>query len=61
MREIQKYGIEKVMEMALEKVDPNKNKSIHCSFDIDGLDVLEAPSTGTPGLIYSYYFFLNFF
>lgn len=52
MREIQKYGIEKVMEMALEKVDPNKNKSIHCSFDIDGLDVLEAPSTGTPGLIF---------
>lgn len=48
MREIQKYGIEKVMEMALEKVDPNKTKSIHCSFDIDSLDVLEAPSTGTP-------------
>lgn len=60
MREIQKYGIEKVMEMALEKVDPNKNKSIHCSFDIDGLDVLEAPSTGTPGLIY-FLFFWRFF
>lgn len=51
MREIAKYGIEKVIEMALERVDPNKTKSIHCSFDIDGLDVLEAPSTGTPGLI----------
>lgn len=48
MREIGKYGIEKVMEMALERVDPKKTKSIHCSFDIDGLDVNEAPSTGTP-------------
>ena len=25
------------------------NKPIHLSFDIDGLDVAVAPSTGTPG------------
>lgn len=37
------------MEMALEAVDPSGQKGIHCSFDIDSLDALEVPSTGTPG------------
>ncbi|XP_058820906.1 arginase, hepatic-like [Topomyia yanbarensis] len=47
MREVEKYGIRDVMKMALERVDPDKSKSLHVSFDIDSLDVLEAPSTGT--------------
>lgn len=37
------------MEMALKAVDPTGVKGIHCSFDIDSLDSLEVPSTGTPG------------
>ena len=36
--------------MALRKIDPDNNKSLHVSFDIDSLDPLEAPSTGTPGI-----------
>lgn len=36
--------------MALAAVDPSGTKAIHCSFDIDALDALDVPSTGTPGL-----------
>lgn len=49
MEEVEKYGIRNVVEIALNRIDPEKNKSIHVSFDIDSLDPLEAPSTGTPG------------
>lgn len=34
--------------MALDKVDPKGQKSLHVSFDIDVLDPVAAPSTGTP-------------
>lgn len=37
------------MHMALNKIDPHNSRSLHVSFDIDALDPLEAPSTGTPG------------
>lgn len=43
-------GIHDVMHMALNKIDPHSSKSLHVSFDIDALDPLEAPSTGTPGM-----------
>jgi len=39
-----------VIHMALNKIDPHNSRSLHVSFDIDALDPLEAPSTGTPGL-----------
>lgn len=42
-------GIHDVVNMALNKIDPNGVKSLHVSFDIDSLDPLEAPSTGTAG------------
>lgn len=42
-------GIYDVIHMALNKIDPHSSKSLHVSFDIDSLDPLEAPSTGTPG------------
>lgn len=42
-----KYGIAKIMEMALNDVDPDGKKGYHISFDIDALDRFEAPSTGT--------------
>lgn len=49
MAEIDRLGIGNVMSLALNRIDPDRNKSIHVSFDIDALDPLEAPSTGTAG------------
>jgi len=48
MHEVDKYGIGKVMEMALDHVNPERNRPIHLSFDVDALDPTVAPSTGTP-------------
>jgi arginase len=48
MHEIDKYGIGKVVEMALDHVNPNRDLPIHLSFDVDALDPSVAPSTGTP-------------
>jgi arginase len=45
MHEIDKWGIGKVMQMALDYLG---NGPIHLSFDIDALDPQYAPSTGTP-------------
>ncbi|XP_067213860.1 arginase, hepatic isoform X5 [Linepithema humile] len=49
MEDIERYGIHNVTHMALNKIDSHNSKSLHVSFDIDALDPLEAPSTGTPG------------
>lgn len=48
MHEVDKYGIGKVVEMALDTVNPNRDLPIHLSFDVDALDPSVAPSTGTP-------------
>ncbi|KAL0102917.1 hypothetical protein PUN28_018305 [Cardiocondyla obscurior] len=48
MEDIERYGIHDVIHMTLNKIDPHNTKSLHVSFDIDVLDPLEAPSTGTP-------------
>lgn len=48
MHEIDKYGIGKVVEMALDAVNPHRDLPIHLSFDVDALDPSVAPSTGTP-------------
>ncbi|XP_069686903.1 arginase, hepatic [Periplaneta americana] len=48
MEDIERYGIIEVTNMALRRIDPNNDLSLHVSFDIDSLDALEAPSTGTP-------------
>ncbi len=48
MHEVDKYGIGKVVEMALDHVNPKRDLPIHLSFDIDALDPTVAPSTGTP-------------
>ncbi|XP_067213859.1 arginase, hepatic isoform X4 [Linepithema humile] len=48
MEDIERYGIHNVTHMALNKIDSHNSKSLHVSFDIDALDPLEAPSTGTP-------------
>jgi arginase len=48
MHEVDKYGIGKVVQMALDHVNPNRDAPIHLSFDVDALDPSVAPSTGTP-------------
>ena len=47
MREVDKYGIGKVMEMALDHVNPKRDRPIHLSYDIDAIDPTVVPSTGT--------------
>lgn len=49
MEDVDRHGIVRVMDMALAQVDPEGRRGIHVSFDIDALDALEVPSTGTPG------------
>ncbi|KAH0556082.1 A-agglutinin attachment subunit precursor, partial [Trichoglossum hirsutum] len=46
MHDIDKHGIGKVMELALGHI--GADTPIHLSFDVDALDPLIAPSTGTP-------------
>jgi len=48
IHEVDRYGIGKVMEMALDHINPGRNRPIHLSFDVDALDPSVAPSTGTP-------------
>lgn len=48
MHEVDRYGIGRTVEMALDHVNPNRDLPIHMSFDIDALDPSEVPSTGTP-------------
>ena len=37
------------LRRALRSINPDSQRPLHVSFDIDALDPLEAPSTGTPG------------
>jgi arginase len=48
MHHVDKYGIAKVVEMALERVNPDGKRPIHLSFDVDAIDPVYAPATGTP-------------
>lgn len=47
-QELDKFGVHKVIEMALNDVDAKNDRDYHISFDIDALDRLEAPCTGLP-------------
>jgi arginase family enzyme len=47
MKQVVQHGIEHVLVMALAAINPSNELPIHLSFDIDGLDPFEAPSTGT--------------
>ncbi|XP_065163529.1 arginase-1 isoform X2 [Atheta coriaria] len=46
--DVEKYGIDTVVTMALNQINPRGERSLHVSFDIDSLEPMEAPSTGTP-------------
>lgn len=48
MHEVDRFGIGRVVELALAHVNPNGDRPIHLSFDVDALDPSVAPSTGTP-------------
>lgn len=47
MQEVDRYGIGKTMEMALDHLAAKKERPLHMSYDIDAVDPLLAPSTGT--------------
>ncbi|KAJ1615945.1 hypothetical protein T492DRAFT_606654, partial [Pavlovales sp. CCMP2436] len=47
MRDVDKHGIGRVVEMALEAVDPHSNGPLHLSLDVDAVDPHFAPGTGT--------------
>ncbi|XEC97739.1 arginase [Paenibacillus tarimensis] len=47
MHDIDRMGMGQVIEKALH-ILKNKTDGIHLSFDVDSLDPLEAPGTGTP-------------
>ncbi|EPX72602.1 arginase Car3 [Schizosaccharomyces octosporus yFS286] len=47
MHHVDKYGISKVIEMALEHINPGNRHPVHLSFDVDSCDPAVAPSTGT--------------
>ncbi len=46
MHDVDKYGIGKVVEMALDHVNPKRNRPIHLSYDVDALDPTVTPATG---------------
>ncbi|XP_075986160.1 arginase isoform X1 [Anticarsia gemmatalis] len=48
MEDVDEHGIKNSVHHVLQKLDPTNSRPIHVSFDIDALDALEAPSTGTP-------------
>ncbi|PVU88069.1 hypothetical protein BB559_005711 [Furculomyces boomerangus] len=48
MTDVDRYGIGKVVEMALDHVNPNRDLPIHLSFDVDAMDPTVTPATGTP-------------
>ncbi|XP_070775843.1 arginase-2, mitochondrial isoform X3 [Enoplosus armatus] len=55
MRDIDRLGIQRVMEVTLDHLLARKQRPIHLSYDIDAFDPSLAPATGTPvngGLTY---------
>uniref|UniRef100_A0A672JJF1 Arginase n=2 Tax=Salarias fasciatus TaxID=181472 RepID=A0A672JJF1_SALFA len=55
MRDIDRLGIQRVMEVTFDHLLARKQRPIHLSFDIDSFDPSLAPATGTPvngGLTY---------
>lgn len=46
MRDVERMGIDQVINKALNILNPKGDKKIHLSFDIDALDPIHARSTG---------------
>ena len=47
MQDIDKYGIAYVIEEAVKMLSPNLDRPIHISYDVDALDPVHVPGTGT--------------
>lgn len=47
MQDVDRYGIGRTMEMAIEHLNKDERRPIHMSYDIDAVDPVVAPSTGT--------------
>ncbi|KAL1429801.1 hypothetical protein MTO96_015665 [Rhipicephalus appendiculatus] len=50
MADIDRLGIRGVTQRILQEINPTGEKSLHISYDIDSIDKMTAPSTGTPVL-----------
>ncbi|XP_040076272.3 arginase-1-like [Ixodes scapularis] len=48
MDDVDRIGITEVIRLALRQINPRGTRSLHVSFDIDSIDMLIVPSTGTP-------------
>lgn len=48
MHHIDRYGIGTVVQMALDRINPNLSRPIHLSYDVDALDPIFVSATGTP-------------
>jgi len=48
MRDVDELGIREVTKRAIRAINPNNDRPLHVSFDIDALDPAESPATGTP-------------
>lgn len=58
MDQVNELGIEHCIRAAMQHVDPNNDKMIHLSLDVDGFDPTLFPGTGTPvpgGLTFDHY------
>nr|AGT02771.1 arginase [Angomonas desouzai] len=48
MHHVDRFGINAVVEMAVKAVSPNGDEPIMVSYDVDGIDPIYTPATGTP-------------
>ncbi|SCV03776.1 LAME_0H13124g1_1 [Lachancea meyersii CBS 8951] len=48
MYHVDRYGLNAVIEMALQAINPDGTSPIHLSYDVDAVDPLFVPATGTP-------------
>ncbi|SCV05729.1 LANO_0H13894g1_1 [Lachancea nothofagi CBS 11611] len=48
MYHVDRYGLNSVIEMALQAINPDGTSPIHLSYDVDAIDPLFVPATGTP-------------
>ncbi|KAG5492560.1 hypothetical protein JKF63_01138 [Porcisia hertigi] len=48
MHHVDRYGMEKVISMAIDAISPKGTEPVMVSYDVDAIDPLYVPATGTP-------------
>ena len=48
MSDVNRLGMRKIISQIIHDMNPNLDIPMHISFDVDGMDPMDAPSTGTP-------------